>query len=398
VQDTRQGNSTANTVPQFQPGASADAIEVQIRRYAGKFRRRLRRFGTLSPRYADLLFTFPAASVAFVTEHGSPWTQEHALQLVRSGATLGDVAAALDLPAWLRWLPPEAFDRLLPPSLAARATDAEFARRIINTLPAEPKQTAGWLPWVLAARDACDDAFAIWVASSGICDRKRCLPFECLLPLALFAWFSGHPELEAAKLMSGPWATAMSAGRAAGLTRRWLLSVLQDLCLEDAARQRDWAQRCHVDGFEFVPLLTSGALAEEGAAMRNCLATYSAHVVWGVCRLYSVRRSHVRVADLEIRPAGGSGLPQIANLLGPGNSQVPQNVRDAAQAWLALQSHGACKDGSFRCATPTDAAFHKYLWQPYASAVGGMASNRLSAPSMTALLQAIEMLRFLEKT
>ena len=393
-----QGKSTSSSVLQVQfPRETSEDIEAQIRRYSGKFRRRLRRFASKSARYADLLFTFPAACVAVVTGHGSLWTHEGALLLVRRGATLGDVARALDLPAWLRWLPPEAFDRPLPLTLGARASDAEFARRIVNTLPAAPKHAANWLPWVLAARDACDDAFAVWVAASRIYHRKRHLPFECLLPLAMFAWFSRQQELEAAKFMKGVWTPAISAGRAANLTRRWLLSVLQDLCLQDSACARDWTLPCHVDGFEFVSLQTSGALAEEATAMRNCLATYSASIVWGICRLYSVRRSGLRVADMEVRPDAVTGLPQITRLLGPANSQVPNNVRKAADTWLQLQCQSASEHGSFCCATPTDAAFQKYVWQPYASAMASAAPNRYAPPSVASLLHAIEALRLLER-
>jgi hypothetical protein len=278
-----------------------------------------------------------------------------------------------------------------------RAGDAEFGQRIVNTLPRERRQATSWLQWVLAARDACDDDFALWIASSGISDCRRRVPIDCLLPLAMFAWFSRHPEFAAADLLGGLWVPEISVARAANLTRRWLLAVLQDLCLEDSACPRDWLQRCHVDGYEFVPLLTSGALAEEGAAMRNCLASYSANVVWGVCRLYSVRRGGLRVADLEIRPGSGADSPQIANLLGPANSQVPLDIRSAAHAWLELQSRREPEAGPFRCATPTDAAFQRYVWQPYSSALRNAACSRVSPPPVTTLLQTMGTLRALEK-
>jgi hypothetical protein len=397
VRNARQGNATNLATTPLQNGHSADTVELQVRRYAGRFRRQLRQFGKRSARYADLLFTFPAACVAIVTGHGSPWTLEEALQLVRNGAALGDVARALALPTWLRWLPPEAFDRPLPPGMSARASDAEFARRIINTLARSREQTPHWLQWVLAARDAGDDDFAVWVASTGFYHCRRCLPIECLLPLAMFAWFSRHPELKAANLMSGRWTPATGAARAANLSRRWLFAVLQDLCLEDTASPRDWTQRCHVNGFEFVPLLTSASLCEEGAAMRNCLATYSANVVCGMCRLYSVRRGGLRVADLEVRPVGDSGLPGIGKLLGPANTQVSKEVHEAAHAWLNLQSQGGGEAGSFRCATLTEVAFQTYVWQPYASALADTACNHLSPPSLRALVQAIAALRSLER-
>ena len=263
-------------------------------------------------------------------------------------------------------------------------------------LPQEAKHAACWLRWVLAARDAGDDDFTIWVAAHGMTACRRRLPIDCLLPLAMFAWFSRHPELEAATLMSGLWTPKTSLGRAANLTRQWLHAVLQDLCLEDSASSSDWAQPRHVDGFEFVPLLTLASLLEEGTCMRNCLATYSANIVWGTCRLYSIRRNGLRVADLDIRPV--RGLPEIAHLLGPGNASVSKEIYHAARAWLKLQAQGARDAGSFRCATPTDAAFQKYVWQPYCSAVGVAGSAPPSPPSVPALLRAVGVLRSLEKS
>jgi len=84
--------------PPVSGNRSPDAIEVQVRRYAAKLRRRLRRQSEASPRYTDLLFSFPAACVALVTKRGSPLAQAEAMHLVRSGAPLAEVASALQLP------------------------------------------------------------------------------------------------------------------------------------------------------------------------------------------------------------------------------------------------------------------------------------------------------------
>jgi hypothetical protein len=133
----------------------------------------------------------------------------------------------------------------------------------------------------------------------------------------------------------------------------------------------------------------------EGVHMRNCLATYSANVVWGACCLYSIRRGGVRVAAMEIRPVRGTRVPEIAHLLGPGNASVGEEVWQAALTWLRLQSNGASEGGSFLCATPTDEAFQKYVWQPYSAALHG---GRLSPPPLPALLHAAGVLRSLEKS
>ena len=373
-------------------------VEMQVRRYAGRFRRRLRRLGETSPKCADLLFTFPGLSVALVSGHGTPRAREEALQLARSGARLADVALALQLPAWLRWLPPEAFDRPLPSSLRVQASDPEFGRRIVQLRPSDPRDSSWWLQWVIAAREACDDEFAVWIAAQRIFESRRRLPFDCLVPLAMFAWFSRHQDFEAASYLNGQWTAKMNIGRAACLTRRWLHQVLHDLCFEDGCAASDWARARRVHGFDFVPLLTSGALIEEGAAMRNCLATYSANVVRGMCRLYSVRRDGERVATLEVRPVRGSGLPEIAQLLGPGNSKPTETVCAATLAWFDLQSYGVPGATLFSCGAASDAAFATHVWQPYARAVGATAQPGVAPSGVTGLLNSISALCILEKS
>ena len=375
---------------------SADAIEVQVRRYAGRFRRNLRLLSEESPRYADLLFSFPAACVALVTGRGTLQTATEALRLVRGGAPLADVASVLQLPIWLRRLPPEAFDRPLPARIGAE-DDAEFGRRVINMLPTERKSPHCWLHWVLTARAACGDEFATWVAAQPIFRARRQPPPNALLPLAIFAWFSRHPELPAARLMTARWTAKMSIDRAAHLTRRWLHRVLHDLCLELPASRSVWAQPRRVHGFDFVPLLTSDQLAEEGARMRNCLATYTVNVVHGVCRLYSVRCNGASVATVDVRNIHGTTVPGIAQLLARGNTKAPPEVHEAARAWLTLQFCDAWDTEAFNWGPPTDAAFQRHVWRPYASALGAAAEEHRPPPTVLSLLHDIGSLCTLEK-
>lgn len=375
---------------------SPDAIENQVRRYAGRFRRPLRRLSAISPRYADLLFSFPAACVSIVTKRGTLTDAREALRLADGGAPLADIAAALQLPMWLRKLPPEAFDRALPKSIGEES-DAEFGRRVVNMLPAGRQSPACWLNWMLAARVAGGDEFSLWVAAQPIFRAKWPPPLNALLPLAMFAWFSQHPELEATALMGARWTARMSMDRAAYLTRRWLHRVLQDLCLALPASRSVWAQQRHVDGFDFVPLLTSDQLAEEGVRMHNCLATYSIYVVHGVCRLYSVRSNGTSIASMDVRSLQGNGVPGIAQLLARGNSKAPAEVHEAADAWLKLQLRDACGVEAFNWGIPSDAAFRSHVWQPYVSALPAVARANLKPPTVTSLLQDIGALCTLEK-
>jgi hypothetical protein len=375
---------------------SADEIEEQVKRYAGKYRRALRRVSEASPAFADLLFSFPAACVALLTRRGAPRTHAVAMQLVCTGARLADVAAALELPIWLRRLPPEAFDRALPARLAM-ASDAEFGRRVIGLLPAGRSNLNCWLYWVLAARAAGGDEFALWVAQQPIFCGIWQPPPNALVPLAVFAWFSRHPELEAAKLMTSRWTPKMSISRAAYLTRRWLHRVLQDLCLALPASRSVWAQARQVHGLDFVPLLTFEQLVEEGGRMHNCLATYSIFVVHGICRLYSVRCNGASVATMDVRNVEGTATPGIAQLLAPSNNKAPPQIHEAARAWLALQLRDTGGAGAFNWGMPSDAAFLKHVWLPYASARKAAAGEEPRRPSVISLLHDISTLCRLEK-
>jgi hypothetical protein len=375
---------------------TTDEIEERLQRYAARYRGVLRRRCEASPRFTDLLFSFPAACIALITARSSLRRRAAAAGLVALGAPLADIAAALQLPIWLRRLPPEAFDRGLPARIGA-AGDAEFGCRVISLLPDGQNDLNSWLHWVLAARAAGDDAFALWVARQPIFCGRWQPPPNALLLLAMFAWFSRHPELEAAKLMTSRWTPKMSLNRAAYLTRRWLHRALQDLCLALPAGRSAWAQTRQVGGFEFVPLLTFEELVQEGERMHNCLATYSIFVVHGICRLYSVRADGASVASMDVRNIEGTSTPGIAQLLGPGNSKASPEVHEAARAWLTLQLHEGGGAESFDWGLPSEAAFLKHVWLPYAAARKASTGEALRPPGVVSLLHDIGTLCRLEK-
>ena len=335
-----------------------DIVDMQLSRYASRLRRHLWRMATQSKAHADLLFSFPAASVAIVTGPLSV-RRQRALELVQEGAKLTRIADVLQLPKWTRRLPPEAFDGPLPSGLRAGPDDADFGRNLIGRLPPAGMGMSTWLRWVLESRAACGDRFALWIALQRIFDGGQ-LPSRLVLPLALFAWFSQHPQLEAARLIGQPWTDKMSIAKASFEAHAWLLRVVQDLCAE---RENTWESAHVVDGLEFVPLATSAALREEAAIMRNCLANYGEHIVYGACRIYSIRCAGLRLADMEVRLSERSVQPFIAHLLGPANNQnVSRLVRDAAQAWLATQAR---EPWPFRWGTLSDETLQRFVWRPY---------------------------------
>lgn len=370
-----------HTQPLPLPSSGTCHVHLQLARYGSRLRRHLSRMAARSKAHADLLFSFPAASVAIVT--GPPTVRRrHALQLVQDGARLTQIADVLQLPQWARRLPPEAFDGPLPRGLRAGPDDADFARSLLGRLPRAGAGMSTWLRWVLESRVACDDRFALWIALQHVFDGAR-LPSRLVLPLALFAWFSGQPQLEAARLIRQRWHDKMGLASASWEAKTWLLRVLQDLCAE---RENTWTSEIEVDGLAFVPLASSAALCEEAAIMGNCLARYGEHIVFGACRIYSIRCAGLRLADLEVRLGDRSARPYIAQLLGPANNQrVSRHVRDAAQAWLALQAR---EPWPFKWGTLSDDTLQRFVWRPY---VALRAPSRIagawSPPQVTRLLR-----------
>ena len=106
--------------------------------YAGRFaypaRREVRRLMRSSPRLADLAVVFPGAMYALATRRGTQEARDAAIALIEGGAALKTVARALELPLWLRRLPPEAFQKVIAPVPSSES----FTRRVATRLPAAP--------------------------------------------------------------------------------------------------------------------------------------------------------------------------------------------------------------------------------------------------------------------
>src|SRR5690606_22528545 len=90
-------------------------VEQLVNRFELSARRELRRLIRTSPRFADLAESFPGAAYTLAARNGDRPSRLHAAKLVREGAKLKDVASALDLPLWLRRLPPSAFTGKIAP-------------------------------------------------------------------------------------------------------------------------------------------------------------------------------------------------------------------------------------------------------------------------------------------
>ncbi|BCP53818.1 hypothetical protein K32_24350 [Kaistia sp. 32K] len=88
--------------------------------------------------------------------------------------------------------------------------------------------------------------------------------------------------------------------------------------------------------YTFHALRSAEALFSEGAAMRHCVATYIKDVVFGVSRIYSIRKDRIRVATVEFHESDLFGL-RMVQLRGPSNASPSREIQAAASAFLAAQ-------------------------------------------------------------
>ncbi len=153
--DPPPGTFKADTKPSDPPD-----LAHLIRRFDPDRRVSVRRLVNSSPRAADLAIVFPGALYAISDSNGSIDIRRRALDLVLEGAALRDVAQVLNLPLWLRRLPPEAFTGSIGPLPASEM----FSRRIVNQLPTAAENSAFWLKAVSFGAYACDEYFALWLA------------------------------------------------------------------------------------------------------------------------------------------------------------------------------------------------------------------------------------------
>jgi len=356
-----------NAVVSANGGARHVALETQLKRYERSYRRRLRKLTRTSSRHGDLLFTFPAAAFALVSGRGTTDQRSEAVRLVRDGAALAHIGSVLELPNWMRRLPPEAFAR----PIGEVATGEAFGRKVIGRLPANPECAGAWLQAHEVGVDAAGEDFAYWLAGQPLYG----VPFDGeapVRPLAIFAWFSRQEDARGRRLMEKPWNKQMRLSVAVQQMCGWFERVVGDLTRADVRRGPGrYSRRRRGTGYTMVPLRSGVDLREEGQLMDNCVGTYVGMVAARECLIYSVRRGRTRVATLEVRWHGGH--PRIWQLEGPGNTSVDPVVYEAANQWLAEQDDLILATANTVANLTVDATRWKALWLPYVSAMGSKA-------------------------
>jgi hypothetical protein len=147
------------------------------------YRRFIRELTSCSTALEDLADSFPGLLFALASNYATPAQRERAFEMVYDGVALREVADVLDLPWWLRKLPPRAFAAPLP----RFPVDADFTFRISNLIPSDEQLLPSWLTHVGHACEACGPSYALWVArQSDLTDPLS----DMSRVMAAWAWFS----------------------------------------------------------------------------------------------------------------------------------------------------------------------------------------------------------------
>jgi len=320
----------------------ARSLEAQIKRFAKGHQRRLRKLVKTTSRLGDILYSFPGAAFALVSGHADHNRRGEAVRLIKDGQSLKHVARVLDLPWWIRRLPPEAFAG----SLDMLPDGEGFNHKVGNLIPRKDQVAAMWLNWLQAGNQASTEDFALWLASQKVYNHAHrfvgAVEVDApVVPLAVYAWFSslddGH---RARRMIEHPWHPKMPFEAAVRNMCGWFDRVLLDLTRGDKNRGPGrYSARKRRRGYTLVPLRTAADLHEEGAAMDHCVGSYVSAVAQGHSAIYSVRSGPRRIATLEIgRMSARDDRLEVRQLLGHSNQAVDRDVYQAVVEWLDEQA------------------------------------------------------------
>lgn len=325
------------TALQLRRGRGAPCLnqetENALQRFPVSIRRKVRRLARSSPQMADLATVFPGLLYALAAARGETKKRQRAKSLIESGAVLKSVARAMELPMWLRRLPPEAFEDL-PDNLPSSES---FGRRITCRMPRQADESPHWFASVLFAEKACHEDFAIWLAEQNIFAEEGEVD-KLFAVLAAYAWFSRERYAEAHSLIVVPWRPEVSFETALCAAKSWFNRLRLVLQMPNGAVTDSWLIGGTAHGYAFEPLLDHPSILAEAQAMQNCADQYGERIVRERCRLFSVKRNGIRVATMEIGPhPREAGVLTITQLKARFNMAASSDVWQAAHAWMSQQ-------------------------------------------------------------
>jgi hypothetical protein len=355
-------------------------LERRLGRYHPRFQGAVRALATRHARIADLAASFPALLFALAVPRPG-LDPAPALARVIDGLALAEAAAAADVPMWLRKLPAEALIRPI-----MRLPDgAPFRRQIANHLTRSVKLAPTWLQAVADMAELAHEQAAVWIARELVREPRRVNPARLRL-IGLWSWFSVQPATFGHELIERPWTPNMRMGPAVAAAGNWRTNIALHVNLGAHPITDMWLQAGRVAGYDFLPLNSTSAIAEEADAMRNCLRTYGYNLAHNHSRLWSVRRDGERVATLRVGSRMRDPLPSIVELKGVGNADVPRELWWAARQWLHMHDLSQIDMGQRRWRTaPLDRTTWLSLWRPYWLAKRRIPEWLPVAPSRNAL-------------
>jgi hypothetical protein len=339
--------------------ACSDALERQLKRYRLPFQRAVRGLAAQNSRLSDLASSFPALLFALAVPRRG-LDPACAIARVIEGATLADVAAAADVPLWLRRLPPEAFTRRI-----AKLPDSRGLRRqIANHLPRR-KTAAAWLQAVTEMADVSHEAAAVWIAKE-MTRKERSVKLNRLHLVGLWIWFSGQPDTLGHTMIEKHWMPDMRFGSALDAADEWRTTIEPHVNIGREPIGDLWLRPARVCGYDFLPLASGSDIAEEAAAMENCVRTYGDDLVHNCARLWSVRKDDRRVATLMVATGCGDPLLNIIELRAAQNKEVSPEVSWVVRQWLHMHDLARIDMNRRKWGTvPLDRATWLSLWRPY---------------------------------
>lgn len=342
-------------------------IERRLRRlnaYPQPYRKYIAGLSSCAPAIEDLADSFPALLFALATGYGTVRRRQAAFDAVVSGHSLKIAAGYLELPLWLRRLPPTAFVQPIP----VLPGDDEFATAALSRMPDAPREAQIWFERLVTGYQLIGRDFAIWTVR-----EPRLLPphttDEDMQWLLAWAWASQSPTFGGHQLIRTEWSPQIGWKRARDEVAIWRKRI--DLVGALAGPPRDpWLGNASISGLDIVALRSVDDFIGESLAMENCLDQYAAHLAYGRIRVFSVRKDGRPIADVEVTiKAEDTSTPCISQIRGPRNRRAPPAVWQAIHAWLASQPARPL-DASPTPAQATRDAFRDF-WRPYVAASEG---------------------------
>ncbi len=342
----------------------AERRQRRLARFQPPWQKGIAGLTACAPELEDLAETFPALLFALVSGYATPAARARVSAMVAAGACLKDAADALELPWWLRRLPPDAFVAPLPKF----PTDSDFALRIGNYLPRDACAARQWFKDVSIAQAAAGADYALWFARH---IKPNVLAEDAALMMGAWAWFSQHPGHLGHTLVRKRWSGEVSPRRALDEFSYWrrrlrLVDAL-GLGIEDC-----WLAEGTAGGLSFVPLRTVADFLDEAHAMENCLDQFADHLLTGHSVVFSIRRGDKRVACVEIGMHDAEcTMPSIVQLRAPKNRRASPGIWQATFAWLGSQRLAPRKVRGSRTNAVRRATARQELWRPFLEHLAG---------------------------